>query len=635
MTKNDKICTVCSKLHARAGKTCSTECMKKAQASRVVPDRFCTVCEKSFSPSGPRSKKCAECSQKKCTVCYSLVPKTRTGVTCSPECAYRARAKASDKVYSCAVPHCSNSFKPHNPQQKWCLEQHSKKCSKCEIIFDFNSTAKPPANCPACRKKDGDEARNAGRKKHYQDNFDVDSNFHRLEIQEKVKESNMEKYGVENQFQREKIIEQIKQDALEKHGVEWHAQRDDVKEKIKESNIDRYGVPVPAKNDIVKAKMKKTTLERYGAENPSQIEEVKKKKIETSIKKYGVKHPMQSESVQKEYSKNFKEKHGVDWPIMLPNAVPGRISKPNERWRQRLEEATGVKFSFEEHFSKIGSLDLYAEANGVKLAVEISPTATHNSFQHKIACNRRGCSIFPCIDHGKQKKYHQYKTIALRELYDVDLITIFDWTDEEKIINFIKAKLKLQKNKIGARQCELKRISQKEANIFLKKHHILGASQKQTYCYGLFYKDELLQVQTFAQLKNGDWEAKRLASHPDWVIMGGVSRGTKAFIREAAPGKIVAFASLDLGIPDFDKNFNNFREREVQSPVKCWSKGKRIILAKSAAFQSADRLLGIASNSKESKYPEDWSNDEVFIAEGWLPVWDCGKIKESWIPSSL
>lgn len=74
-----------------------------------------------------------------------------------------------------------------------------------------------------------------------------------------------------------------------------------------------------------------------------------------------------------------------------------------------------------------------------------------------------------------------------------------------------------------------------------------------------------------------------------------------------------------------------FQERAFQPPVKCWSKDNKMILEKTAAFQSADRLLGIAKNSTVSPYPEAMSNEDVFLAEGWLPVWDCGKIKETWV----
>lgn len=378
-------------------------------------------------------------------------------------------------------------------------------------------------------------------------------------------------------------------------------------------------------------------------------EEAKSKRESSSMKKYGVKHPFQAAEVKAKIAANPKvqqtkygsegfkntmlRKYGVENAFLLPNAVPGRISKPNLFWKEQLEAFTNTEWELEKVFAGVGSIDLYCEVNGVKLAIEISPTATHNKYKHLIACNRRGCVEFPCVEHGKGRTYHQNKVLALKELHGVTLITIFDWMDPNKLLNFVKAKLRLQANKIGARKCELRRITQAEANRFLEQYHLMGRSIKQTYCYGLFFEGELLQVQTFAKRKD-DWEAKRLATHSDWVVVGGISRGTKQFIREAKPETIVAFSDLNIGHADFDSEFNSFQDREIMKPQLCWSKGERMILAKNAAFQSADRLIGVAPNSKESEYPEDWSNEQVFLAEGWLPVWDCGMIKEVWHNSS-
>lgn len=379
----------------------------------------------------------------------------------------------------------------------------------------------------------------------------------------------------------------------------------------------------------------------------SHTEEAKKVRKANNVEKYGVEHTFQREDIKAKvkdhpavkntrygsegFRENMLKKHGVENGFQLPNAVPGRISKPNLRWQQLLEELTGASWEFEKFFSNVGNVDLYCELNGVKLAIEISPTATHNSHVHKIACTRRGCEDLPCKDHGKTRIYHQLKTVLLKEEHEVELITIFDWMDETKLIQFIRAKLNLLTKRIGAKSCEVREITQREANAFLKEHHLLGASRKQTHCYGLFFKGELLQVQTYSPRKEtGSWEAKRLATKTDWLVIGGVSRLTKRFMLDANPKEIVAFSDLNLGYGGFDSKFNSFQVSELQKPTLCWSKGDRMILQKSAAFQSADRLIGVAKNSKSSIYPEDWTNEQVFLAEGWLPVWDCGKIREVW-----
>lgn len=378
-------------------------------------------------------------------------------------------------------------------------------------------------------------------------------------------------------------------------------------------------------NEASKELRKQNNLANYGVEHHFQRDDVKKK-IRSHPKVLNTRYGSAG------FTENMLEKHGVENGFQLPNAVPGRVSKPNLRWRAALEERTGMAWELEKYFKDVGNVDLYGEINGVRLAVEISPTATHNSHIHKIACNRRGCEELPCLQHGKSKDYHRDRVVKLKEIHGVDLITIFDWMDEEKLLNFISAKLNLLSKKVGAKKCEVRRIEQVDANKFLKLHHLLGSSRLQTYCYGIFHGTELLQVQTFSPSKTieGSWEAKRLATKNDWVVMGGVSRATKRFIEEANPKEIVAFSDLNLGYSGFDSSYNGFSKVELQKPVLCWSKGSRMILQKSAAFQSADRLIGIANNSKDSIYPESYTNEEVFLAEGWLPVWDCGKMKEVW-----
>lgn len=593
--------------------------------------RNCKSCLQEFLPSGPRSLKCQECSKRLCTVCDKELSSDRTGKTCSTTCAYLARSKKAKEAV-CAVNNCSNIFLKTNPQMKYCNEQHYSTCTICSKSFEVEASPKMKETCFECSKLRGDLIRKEARIAASRKKYGVDSVFSLPEIQTKARNTNMSRYGYANPFERKDVQDSIKDSNLEKYGVEWSSQRNDVKEKIKNTNLSRYGVTTPAKNKEILKRMQETSLKNNGHINPYASQAIKKKRVESSQKAYGVNYPMQSADFRESFSQIIKDKYGVAWPIQLPNAVPGRISKTNRVWKTNLEDQTGLDWVFEKFFAGVGNVDLYTENNGVKLAVEISPTPTHNSYMNKIACNRRGCTVLPCPDHGKPKDYHQMKTKLLKENHGVELITVFDWMNPVKIMPFIQAKLKLNSKKIGARKCELREITQREANSFLKEYHLLGASRKQTRCYGLFYNEELLQVQTFSPRKSErSWEAKRLATRTGYVVIGGISKVTKRFVEDENPLEIVAFTDLNLGYGSgFDSLYNGFQSVELQKPTLCWSKGDKMILQKSAAFQSADRLIGIANNSTDSPYPSDWSNEEVFLAEGWLPVWDCGKIKETW-----
>ena len=157
-------------------------------------------------------------------------------------------------------------------------------------------------------------------------------NPQRLEkTKERMKATNLERYGVENPFQAEQFKEKSRQTCLAKYGVECYAkteesrkvtgvrlnspemiekrfatnlekygstcpmQSEENKEKIKKTFLEKYGQETYMGSEDFKQKVKETVKEKYGVDNVSQLEEVKLKKEETSMEHYGVKYYMQSE----------------------------------------------------------------------------------------------------------------------------------------------------------------------------------------------------------------------------------------------------------------------------------------------------------------------------------------------------
>jgi very-short-patch-repair endonuclease len=70
-----------------------------------------------------------------------------------------------------------------------------------------------------------------------------------------------------------------------------------IQEKIKESSIEKYGVDSPNKSKIVKEKKKEVSIAKYGVENISQMQKVKDKVKNTVLHKYGVSNVFQSDEV--------------------------------------------------------------------------------------------------------------------------------------------------------------------------------------------------------------------------------------------------------------------------------------------------------------------------------------------------
>ena len=93
------------------------------------------------------------------------------------------------------------------------------------------------------------------------------------EIQEKFKQTNLEKYGVKFASQANIIKEKSKKNNLEKYGVDNYAKTQECLIKTKNSNLEKYGVEFTFQNNQIKEKIKQTNLEKYGVDNFSKSEE--------------------------------------------------------------------------------------------------------------------------------------------------------------------------------------------------------------------------------------------------------------------------------------------------------------------------------------------------------------------------
>lgn len=154
------------------------------------------------------------------------------------------------------------------------------------------------------------------------------------------------------------------------------------------------------------------------------------------------------------------------------------------------------------------------------------------------------------------KKYNLCKECGIQLLYFWEDEII----NKSNIIeNIILSKLNLN-NKIAARKCEIKEISSKECEQFLNDNHLQG-SVKSSIRYGLFYNNELVQVMTFGKLrkclnqkhKDGTYELYRFCTLGGYTIIGGASKLLKHFINDYSPNRIITYCSKDISNADIYK----------------------------------------------------------------------------------
>jgi len=93
--------------------------------------------------------------------------------------------------------------------------------------------------------------------------YGVENPMQNDEIYAKAQQTNIKKYGAANAAQNEAIHNIMTATRLKNNGAYW---TEEMQQKFKQTCIDRYGVDNPSKSELVKEKIKSTMVERYGVE---------------------------------------------------------------------------------------------------------------------------------------------------------------------------------------------------------------------------------------------------------------------------------------------------------------------------------------------------------------------------------
>ena len=111
-------------------------------------------------------------------------------------------------------------------------------------------------------------------------------------------------------------------------------------------------------------------------------------------------------------------------------------------------------------------------------------------------------------------------------------------------------KLNKTENKIFARKCEVKEISDNNlVKYFLNNNHIQG-NINSSVKIGLFYNNELISLMTFGKLRkplnskstDNEYEMLRFCNKLNTNIIGGASKLFKYFLKQYNPNKVISYA---------------------------------------------------------------------------------------------
>lgn len=258
----------------------------------------------------------------------------------------------------------------------------------------------------------------------------------KLEIQDKKRQTCLERYGVDNHSKtkefkdflkdsRDVLEEKKRQTFLKKYGKEHYFQttvfkdflkkhQDDIQEKIKQTCIDKYGVDSYSKTQEYKDKYKRTCLDKYGTDSYFKSELYRTQLLDIQKKVYNTKKKNNSFCASKDENKVY-------------NILLNKFGKEDVE-RQYKSEVYPFACDF-----YIKSLDLYIEYNGY---------FTHGWDKHKLygSFNKEDPEHIKLLNKWKKKVNEVNFKGKEKEFYRN---AIYTWTDLDvrKLECFKKNKL--------------------------------------------------------------------------------------------------------------------------------------------------------------------------------------------------
>lgn len=290
-------------------------------------------------------------------------------------------------------------------------------------------------------------------------------------------------------------------------------------------------------------------------------------------------------------------------------------------------------------------------------------------------------NICPLGDSSKDKYFN--KAISC-EKNGIELISLFDWIPEVKVVEMLDHRIKGSSERIGARKCQVHWIEkgslpklEKEIKDFLNSSHILGFRPMSIEGYviltrrvdgpSLFKDDELIGAMAFGKRKKlasfskqratkvkeppkGQIELLRMVFKPGLSVPGGASKMLSEYKRthRNVVSEIVTFSDFDLGHGSvYGKiGFDLIAKPEpqllfVHPTIRKKDGSFWKIKQTSLVFAGSDRLLanfpGYQKVGLECKcaHPEGTpaphpdreclpTNQEIVKSYGFVEAWDCG-----------
>lgn len=539
----------------------------------------CELCGTEFQTKRKaRRKICHNQHYLTCQVCGNKYPVSREDLlsgnyrnTCSENCRYKLSSESIHQTY------VEDGEKIINKRRKTCLDRYGveNNSQSDEFKAKFKTTM--------LRR------------------YGVEHALQSSKFKRKAEDTCIKRYGVSNAWNRPDVRQRMMNSVCELDENGQYRRKKDVSDKISKTCLEKYGSVNPFSSDIVRKKCQNTFQERYGSDSYMQSDrflDVSKSRMKEL---YGVEHALQNDNSREKFRATMKSRYGREYASQIH--IDDEHFEIWNRFKENSEEVISEYFGNDQKptfnqlsillgvseniisytLSRCGKLHLiqYAKSNvenevhtfidsvcpdvsvirGTKsiikpyeldiylpefnFAVEVNPTATHNSSFGFMKFN--GNKPLPA-------SYHKMKT-DMCEDKNVQLLHIFgyDWSHRSDIIkSMIRANLNSYDTCIYARQCSIEEVDSKTARLFLNINHLQGNANS-SYRYGLFFNGQLVSLMCFCKPRKtmgykvsrsneSTYELVRFCNKLNTQVVGSASRLFSRFLKDVSCKYIVSYS---------------------------------------------------------------------------------------------
>lgn len=222
----------------------------------------------------------------------------------------------------------------------------------------------------------------------------------------------------------------------------------------------------------------------------------------------------------------------------------------------------------------------------------------------------------------RKVNYHLDKT-EMAEKLGIQLLHFWDTEIVKKpkiVFSVIKSKLGLIENRIFARKCEIKDVSNSESKEFLDDNHMQGGSYIGSVRFGLYFDNKLVSIMTFGKSRyntNYEWELIRFCNKIDCNVVGGASKLFKHATRNGIKS-VISYANLRWSNGNlYEKLGFTFINRS--KPNYFYTNGNEMISRIVAQKHKLKDLIG-------DIFDENKSENENMNNFGYYKIYDCGNL---------